>query len=191
MNCKFLWLFELSPCFWSFIELIMLSICLLSECPIFNLLYWIDLIFMYNKTKSHILIQFIPWLCIGTFLLYFQIKSNVVMKRININQRPTPVARGPPEPHAKIPLNACGFDGDCGLYPLVSPPDVARSLLWCLCPLQSLCPALSSGVNHNATARMAAHPISVSFQQPDLGVQYHPWSKVSIRGTDSTTPFNG
>ena len=37
-----------------------------------------------------------------------QIKSNVIMKRINFIQRPTPVARGPPEPHAKIPLNACG-----------------------------------------------------------------------------------
>ena len=37
-----------------------------------------------------------------------QIKSNVIMKGINFNQRPTPVARGPPEPHAKIPLNACG-----------------------------------------------------------------------------------
>ena len=40
-------------------------------------------------------------------------------------------------------------------------------------------------------ARMAALPISVPCRQPDLGVQYHPWSKVSIRGTASTTPFNG
>ena len=46
-----------------------------------------------------------------------------------------------------------GIGGDCGLYPLVSPPDVARSLLEILCPLQSLCPALSSGVNHNATCQ--------------------------------------
>ena len=46
------------------------------------------------------------------------------------------------------------------------------------CPLQSLCHALSSGVNHNAIARMAASPISVPCRQPDLGVQYHPWSKV-------------
>ena len=60
-----------------------------------------------------------------------------------------------------------------------------------LCPLQSLCPALSSGVNHNAVARMAVHPISVPWRQPDLGIQYHPWSKVRIRGTASTTPFNG
>ena len=51
--------------------------------------------------------------------------------------------------------------------------DFARSLLWYLCPLQSLCPALSSGVNHNATARMAASPISVPCRQPDLGVQHH------------------
>ena len=46
-----------------------------------------------------------------------------------------------------------GIGGDCSLYPLVSPPDVARSLLEVLCPLQSLCPALSSGVNHNATCQ--------------------------------------
>ena len=62
---------------------------------------------------------------------------------------------------------------------------------WFLCHLQSFCNALSSGVNHNVTARMAAFPISVPCRQPDLGVQYHPWSKVSIRGTASTTPFNG
>ena len=54
-----------------------------------------------------------------------------------------------------------------------------------LCPLQSLCPALSSGVNHNAVARMAAHPISVLCRQPDLGVQYHPWSKVCIQWVES------
>ena len=37
-----------------------------------------------------------------------QIKSNIIMKGINFIQRPTPIARGPPESHAKIPLNACG-----------------------------------------------------------------------------------
>ena len=78
---------------------------------------------------------------------------NVIMKRINFNQRQTPEPRDPPEPHAKIPLNACGNWWWLCLYHLVSPPDVARSLLWCLCPLQSLCHALSSGVNHNASAR--------------------------------------
>ena len=35
---------------------------------------------------------------------------------------------------------------------------VTRSLLWCLCPLQSLCHALSSGVNHNATAKRQHFP---------------------------------
>ena len=43
-----------------------------------------------------------------------------------------------------------------------------------LCPLQSLCPALSSGVNHNASARMAAHPISIPCRQPDLGCPVPP-----------------
>ena len=45
---------------------------------------------------------------IGDRKLADQIKSNVIMKGINFNQRPTPVARWSPEPHAKIPLNACG-----------------------------------------------------------------------------------
>ena len=47
--------------------------------------------------------------------------------------------------------------GDC-VYPLVSPTWFARSLLSILCPLQSLCPALSSGVNHNASARRRHFP---------------------------------
>ena len=47
-----------------------------------------------------------------------------------------------------------------------------------LCRLQWLFHALSSEVNHNATARMAASPNSFPCRQPDLGVQYHPWSKV-------------
>ena len=44
-----------------------------------------------------------------------------------------------------------GVDCVCSLWFLR--PDCARNLLRCLCPLQSLCPALSSGVNHKATAR--------------------------------------
>ena len=44
-----------------------------------------------------------------------------------------------------------GVDCVCSLWFLR--PDFARSLLWCLCPLQSLCHALSSGVNHNASTR--------------------------------------
>ena len=52
--------------------------------------------------------------------------------------------------------------------PSVSPTWSARSLLPILCHLQSLCPALSSGVNHNATARMAASPTSVPYRQPHL-----------------------
>ena len=118
------------------------------------------------------------------------IKSNVIMKRINFIQRPTPVARGPPESHAttkrmwKLVVTAV-----CTLWFLRL---ILLGVCWkFLSPLQSLCPALPSGVNHNATARMAAHPISVPCRQPDLGVQYHPWSKVDIRGTASTTPFNG
>ena len=60
--------------------------------------------------------------------------------------------------------------------------DCARSLLSFLCPLQSLFYALSSGVSHNTTARIAASPISVPYRQPDLSVQYHQCSKVDIRG---------
>ena len=44
-----------------------------------------------------------------------------------------------------------GVDCVCSLWFLR--PDVALSLLWCLCPLQNLCYALSSGVNHNASAK--------------------------------------
>ena len=104
------------------------------------------------------------------------------MKRINFNKRPTPVARRSSRATCETSTNACGDWWWLCLYPLVSLPDVARSLLECLCPLQSLCLALSSGVNHNASARMATPPISVPCRQPDLGVQYHPWSKVDIRG---------
>ena len=43
--------------------------------------------------------------------------------------------------------------GDCVCTLWFIQPDAARSLLLYLCPLQSLCHALSSGVNHNATAR--------------------------------------
>ena len=43
--------------------------------------------------------------------------------------------------------------GDCVYTLWFLRPDVARSLLWYLCPLQSLCHALSSRVNHNASAR--------------------------------------
>ena len=73
-----------------------------------------------------------------------------------------------------------GVDFVCFLWFLR--PDWARSLLWFLWLLQSLCHALTSGASHNATAMMAAFLISVPCRQPDLGVQYHPWSKVDIRG---------
>ena len=48
--------------------------------------------------------------------------------------------------------------GDCVCTLWFLRPDVARSLLWYLCPLQSLCHALSSGVNHNASARRRHFP---------------------------------
>ena len=44
----------------------------------------------------------------------------------------------------------------------------------------SFCHALSSRVN--LKPREVASPISVPFLKPDLGVQYHPWSKVNILG---------
>ena len=48
--------------------------------------------------------------------------------------------------------------GDCVCTLWFLRPDVARSLLWYLCPLQSLCHALSSGVNHIASARRQHFP---------------------------------
>ena len=48
--------------------------------------------------------------------------------------------------------------GDCVCTLWFLRPDVAQSLLWYLCPLQSLCHALSSGVNHNASARRQHFP---------------------------------
>ena len=51
-------------------------------------------------------------------------------------------------------------------------PDCARSLLRSLCSLQSLCPVLSSGVNHNATAGGSfSHLRPLPAATP--GVQYH------------------
>ena len=76
------------------------------------------------------------------------------MKRVNFNQIPTPVARGSSRATCenstkhmwKLVVTVV-----CSLWFLR--PDCARSLLWCLCHLRSLYPALSSGVNHNATAK--------------------------------------
>ena len=53
----------------------------------------------------------------------------------------------------KIPLNAWENWWWLCLYLLVSPAYCARSLFSFLCPLLSLCHALSSEVNHNATAK--------------------------------------
>ena len=118
------------------------------------------------------------------FKLFFKVilefNSIVIMRRINFNKRPTPVARDPPEPHAKIPLNACSDWCRLCLFPLVSPTWLCSESVVMPLSLQSLCHALSSGVSHNATARMAASSTSVHFWQPDLAFQYHPWPKVEI-----------
>ena len=75
------------------------------------------------------------------------------MKRINFNQRPTPVARGSSRATCKISLNACGDWWWLCLYPLVSPTWLYSESVAFLCPLRSHYHAISSGVNHNATAR--------------------------------------
>ena len=77
-----------------------------------------------------------------------------------------------------------GVDCVCSFWFLR--PDCARSLLRCLCLLQSLCHALSTGVSHNATVRMAASPISVPCRQPDLGVQFHSGQRLAFGGSGLT-----
>ena len=113
------------------------------------------------------------------------------MRRINFNQRPTTVARG---------SSRATYDNSIKrMWELVSTVSAPSGFSDLICsesvvnPLSSSEPlsCASSGVSHNATARIAASPISVSCRQPDLGVQYHPWSKVDIRGTASTTHSMG
>ena len=101
-------------------------------------------------------------------------------RSLNFNQKPTPVARDPPEPHAKIPLNEFGDWWWLCLYPLVSPPDCARSLLRCLCHLQSLCHELSSKVNHKTTARRQFLP-SPPLTGSHTWCPVPPWFRV-VRG---------
>ena len=126
-----------------------------------------------------------------------QIKSNVIMKGINFNQRPTPVARGSPRATCENSTER--------MWGLVV---TVVCTLWFL-RLMLLGVCWKSSVPSRAfvlrspleliimpRARMAAHPISVPCRQPDLGCPVPPviersWSKVRIRGTVSTTPFNG
>ena len=75
------------------------------------------------------------------------------MKRINFNQRPTPVARGSSRATYKNSLNACGNWCRLFLFPLVSPTWLCSESVVFLCPFQSLYHVLSSGVNHNANDR--------------------------------------
>ena len=126
------------------------------------------------------LINYSIW--IFSFQTISNSNSNVIMKRINFIQRPTPAARGPRATRKNSTKRMWWLVVTvvCTLWFLRL---ILLGVCWkFLCPLQSLCPALSSGVNHNATARMAALHIYFPCRQPDLGVQYHPWSKVDIRG---------
>ena len=74
-------------------------------------------------------------------------------------------------------------------FPLVSPEIYVWSLLFCLCPFQSLYPVLSSRIKHNAFSRgqLLSSP---SLAGSHTWCPVPPWFRV-VRETDSTTPFNG
>ena len=113
------------------------------------------------------------------------------MKRINFNQRPTPVARGSSRATCENSTKRMWW-----LVVTVSVPSgfsdliVARSLLWCLCLLQSLCHALSSGVNHNASARRQ-HFSSPSLAGSQTWCPVPPWSMDCHSRGSSLTLFKG
>ena len=94
------------------------------------------------------------------------------MKELDI-QRPTPAARRSSRATCENSTERMWWlvvTVVCILWFLK--PNCARSLLILLCPLQSLCHAHSSGVNHNATARGSfSHLHSLLAATP--GVQYH------------------
>ena len=101
------------------------------------------------------------------------IESNQMLLWKELNyQRPTLVAWRSSRDTCKCYF-ACEIGGGCVCTHGISDLMVLGVCCEFLCPLQSLCHALSSGVNHNATARMAASPISVPCRQPNLGAQYH------------------
>ena len=105
------------------------------------------------------------------------------MKGINFNQRPTPIARG----SSRAPCEN-STKRMWGLVLTVSVPSSFSVLMLlgvccdCLCPSRGFVLRSPLELIIMPTARMAALPTSVSCRQPDLSVQYHPWSKVDIRG---------
>ena len=81
------------------------------------------------------------------------------------------------------------IDVDCVCSLWFLRPDCARSLLKCLCPFQMPLSLLDAFVLRSPLELVImpllggkASPNSVPFRHPDLDVQYHPWSKVRIRG---------
>ena len=104
------------------------------------------------------------------------------MKRINFNQRPTPVARGSSRATCEnstkrmwwlvVTVSVPSGFSDLMLLGVCCDTSVpSRAFVMCS-PLKLIIMPLLGG----------STSISVPCRQPDLGVQYHPWSKVSIRG---------
>ena len=124
---------------------------------------------------------------------FYLVKSNIVTKGIKLIRGQTYLPRDPPEPHARnFPLKLHVEMGD-DLNP-ASTLSFPRSDCAC-CPIRSSVLsrafAMCSPLELIITAIEGTSPISISYRQPDLSVQYQPWSKVDIQGTSSTTPFNG
>ena len=101
-----------------------------------------------------------------------------------INQRPTSSARVVPQCHTRP-----GVEGHDSLFPTGFSASFARSLLFYLCPLQSLCHAFSSRVKHNAHLQGVTSLISTPYRQP------HPMSSTTVvqgySGSSVHTLFKG
>ena len=130
------------------------------------------------------------WVLEKNIFKLLSIKSNVIMKGINFNQRPISVARrssratcdNSTERMWELVLNVSVPSGFSilimlGVFCNSSVPSRAFVMRY---PLELIImPLLGGSFSHLIPCR-----------QPDLGVQYNSWSKVGIRGTTSTTPFN-
>ena len=80
------------------------------------------------------------------FHMLHEFNSIVIMRSINFNQRPTPLARWSSRATCGNWCRLCQF-------PLVSPTWLFSESVEMPLSLQSLCPALSSGVSDNVTVR--------------------------------------
>ena len=103
------------------------------------------------------------------------------MKKINFNQRPTPVARGSSRATCENSTKRMWW-----LVVTVSlPSGFSDLMLLGVCCDASVLSRAFVLLSHLELIIMpllgAVFSISVPYRQPDLGVQYHPWSKVVIR----------